>query len=482
MDIRPNALARRIPRSLRAAQSPRSRARSTLALRALLDRPTPQRHPTTLKTILHVYQRRRLRRLRGHRRILIQSFRARYLSARHQHPQRTRRRVQRLPLRNQHTARNTKRRTKDSERGRIRNALYNHDKYIEWAIIESVVKQLNNHYDEHGTFPAEYTELVSTPQPNGTLPYAPDKGDYSIHEVEITDTEVVFTMNAPDSLSPDSHHDWSDHTITFPVSSRISEMLEQGDAGAPILHESEHGYTLTLPIDIDALNLETVEGRALALDLGVKKQATATVVEHKESDEDDEEEHEHEQVAPPIFLDHPRKQKLFRFKNDAEGINNKLEELREDGKDHTEEFDKLLAEYRLTRRKERRLRDQVQHDIANQLVWLALQHGCETIVFESLGQLSASDASGKTAWSISSWARSTLLDHTEYKSDLVGLDVATVNPWGTSRHCPRCGEKGKTLVAPDERTESRHGGHFYCPSCGYECDRGLIERRETALE
>ena len=328
------------------------------------------------------------------------------------------------------------------------------------AIIESVVKQLNNYYDTHGTFPTEYTKLVSTPQPNGTRPYAPDKGDHDIHEVEITDTEVVFTMNAPDSLSPDSYHDWSDHTMTFPVSSRLSSMLEEADAGAPTLHESEHGYTLTLPIDIDGLEAETVEGRVLAIDLGVKKQATSTVVEHNESDDGDE---DHEQVTTPFFLDHPQKQKLFRLKNNAEGINNKLEELREDGKDHTEQFDQLLAEYRLTRRKERRLRDQIQHDIANQLVWLALQYGCETIVFESLGQLESPDASGRTAWSISSWARGTLLNHTEYKSKLVGLEVATVNPWGTSRHCPRCDERGKTLVAPDERTECRRGGHFYCP-------------------
>ena len=61
-----------------------------------------------------------------------------------------------------------------------------------------------------------------------------------------------------------------------------------------------------------------------------------------------------------------------------------------------------------------------------------------------------------------------------YKAELVGIDFETVNPWGTSRHCPRCGENGRTVKAPDNHTEQRHGGHFHCPECGYECDRDVV--------
>jgi putative transposase len=57
------------------------------------------------------------------------------------------------------------------------------------------------------------------------------------------------------------------------------------------------------------------------------------------------------------------------------------------------------------------------------------------------------------------------------KPELVGIDFETVNPWGTSRYCPRCGENGRTVKAPDDYTEQRHGGHFHCPECGYECAR-----------
>ena len=107
-------------------------------------------------------------------------------------------------------------------------------------------------------------------------------------------------------------------------------------------------------------------------------------------------------------------------------------------------------------------------------MWLAAVHECETIVLESLGQFEAEETSGVTAWSISTWAHGKLLERLRYKSDLLGLDVETVNPWGTSRYCPRCGERGKTVKAPTDHTELRNGGHFYCPRCKYECDRDVV--------
>ncbi|WP_255568228.1 IS200/IS605 family accessory protein TnpB-related protein [Salinarchaeum sp. IM2453] len=205
-------------------------------------------------------------------------------------------------------------------------------------------------------------------------------------------------------------------------------MLDTGDLQAPTLHFSEHGYTLDVPVSIPEQETETVSDRVLAVDLGVKKQATAVGLDGGDKT--------HEQVTPPQFLDHPAKDKLFRVKADAEGINDRLAELRRQGKSHTERFDHLLCEYRQTRRKERRLREQIQHDIANQLVWIAAEHGCETIVFESLGQMESPAASGSVAWSISSWARGELLAYVEYKAGLLGIEFTTVKPWGTSRFCP----------------------------------------------
>jgi putative transposase len=351
---------------------------------------------------------------------------------------------------------------------RLRTRLFDEDSpYIEWGVLESVVEQLNDYYDRHGRFPNEYTELVDTPEPNGTLPYAPDKGDYHIHEIDSDDGDVVFVLNTPDTLSPDSYHDWTKHEFRFSTHTRFHELVENGDVKAPTLHTSEHGYTIDVPVSVSEQDVETVSDRVLSVDLGVKKQATAVVLDAGEGDHN-------EQITPPEFIDHPSKDKLFRLKADAEGINDRLAELRRQGKAHTERFDHLLSEHRRTRRKERRLREQIQHDVANQLVWLAAEHGCETIVFESLGQMNSGDTSGSVAWSISSWARGALLDRVEYKAGLLGMDFETVNPWGTSRHCPRCSEKGRTVKAPDDHIEQRHGGHFHCQSCGYECDRDVV--------
>ncbi len=352
---------------------------------------------------------------------------------------------------------------------KIRTKLFEDDNspYIEWNILQDVVEQLNNYYDKYGVFPDRYTELVKTPEPNGTLPYAPDKGDYHIHNLIIEDSEVVFTMSAPDSLSPSSYHDWSEHEVRFPTHKRFERTLELGELKAPILHQSEHGYTLDVPVEIPRTEVETEDNRVVSVDLGVKKQATTTIVESSEEDE-------LEQIAPPQFLDHETKQKLLRLKSESESLNDRLAELRKQGKSHTERFKHIQSEYEHKRMKERRLRKQIQHDIANQLVWLAIENQCETIVFESLGQLDSGDTNGAVAWSISSWARGELLELVQYKAELVGIDVETVNPWGTSRYCPRCSEKGETVVAPDNHKPKRSGGHFHCSHCGYECDRDVV--------
>ena len=348
--------------------------------------------------------------------------------------------------------------------GELRNHLFNEDSpYVQWGILESVVEQLNNYFDMHGRFPECYTELVSCPEPNGTLPYSADAGDYDIHELSDKDGKLVFTMNAPDSLDTDNYHDWTDHEIEFSCHSRFAELSRCGEVGAPTLHRSEHGYTLDLPVSVPEVETETADDRVLSVDLGVTKQVTAVVIDETEG-----------QVAPPQFINHESKQKLFRLATEADGINDRLGNLRRNGKSHTDRFARLYNEYHHLRQKEKRLRGQIQHDAANQLVWMAAKHDCGTIVFESLGQIEAPDTNGSLARSISTWARGSLLDKTEYKSELVDIEMETVNPWGTSRHCPRCGDRGKTVKAPDDHTECRHGGHFYCPNCEYECDRDVV--------
>lgn len=156
---------------------------------------------------------------------------------------------------------------------RLRHALFETDDspYINWGVLESVVEKLNTHYRTHGCFPAAYTDLIECPQPNGTLAYAPDKGDHHIYDLAVEDGEVVATLNAPDTLAPESYHDWTERIVHFPIHTRFHEVLAAGDGlGAPTLHASEHGYTLDVPVDVPETTVETNADRVLAVDLGVK--------------------------------------------------------------------------------------------------------------------------------------------------------------------------------------------------------------------
>jgi len=120
------------------------------------------------------------------------------------------------------------------------------------------------------------------------------------------------------------------------------------------------------------------------------------------------------------------------------------------------------------------LRDQIQHDTANYLVNKALVNNCEKIVLEDLSDLEAPAGLAETSEQISSWARGDLLDKVKYKASLVGLEVETVNPWGTSQFCPHCGCHGKRVNASNDLTENETGGWFYCEECGFSADRDYI--------
>jgi hypothetical protein len=173
---------------------------------------------------------------------------------------------------------------------RLRTRLFEDDDspYIEWGILESVVEQLNDYFDRHGRFPDQYTDLVDVPEPNGTLPYGPDsRGD--VHEIDVEGDHLRIKLWAPESLAPEDvtgHSDWEDKEFWVPVHDRFHRLLAQGDLRAPVLYASEHGYTLDVPVKIDADPLDTSDERVLSVDLGVKKQATCVPLEASGEDDD----------------------------------------------------------------------------------------------------------------------------------------------------------------------------------------------------
>jgi len=66
---------------------------------------------------------------------------------------------------------------------------------------------------------------------------------------------------------------------------------------------------------------------------------------------------------------------------------------------------------------------------------------------------------------MSSWPRSELHRQLTYKAQDRGVPIVWVDPYRTSRTCPRCGE-----VAEHRR---RVGTRFDCAHCGWSCDRQL---------
>ncbi|ERG92343.1 MAG: hypothetical protein J07HQW1_02379 [Haloquadratum walsbyi J07HQW1] len=106
----------------------------------------------------------------------------------------------------------------------IREQLFTENSpYLQWAVLESVVEQLNNHYGTHGNFSDCYTDLVDTPEPNGTLPYAPDTGDYHIHDVA-TEAGHLQAPSTPPTHSPQTH------TTTGVITKSVSQFTH----GLPI--------------------------------------------------------------------------------------------------------------------------------------------------------------------------------------------------------------------------------------------------------
>lgn len=104
--------------------------------------------------------------------------------------------------------------------------------------------------------------------------------------------------------------------------------------------------------------------------------------------------------------------------------------------------------------RERRYVRHVLHDVANGIVEEARNHGCDGIVFEDLEEIRTHLP--EADWH-SDWAFRTLKEYVEYKAEIEGIFVETVQPWNTSTQCAECG-----FTASENRT----GAEFECQSCG----------------
>jgi len=353
--------------------------------------------------------------------------------------------------------------------GKLRQKVFKDDSdtYVNWNSVQQCVDKLNQYYKKHGEFPKKYTELVNTPRPNGTLPFSPD--DTSIHSIthNSESQQLRFTLNIPDETAS-KHQDWDEISTVFNTTPRFEQFAKNNQLGKPTLHKQDMknghpAYVLDIPIKTETLESDTVNDRVLACDLGVKTQVTSVILE----DTGDDSLLQHSQ---PDFINHENKQKLFRLASERESLSNTIAQLADTNRQNTEYFNTVYQEHKQVARKERNLRYQIQHDLTNQLILIALETKCDKIVLEDLASLDAPAGKHTTSRSITTWARGDFKRLLEYKAELVGISVAYEPPYKTSRTCPRCGSDGVTIKAPDNPVETRDGGWFSCTEADCQCN------------
>jgi IS605 OrfB family transposase len=360
-------------------------------------------------------------------------------------------------------------------RRRIKEQLWDGSDYLSSGYVDVLIDQLNGYYDRHGTYPDSYFDLQDCPEySTGVLPYAADDGPTSGQAVKYhyDDSGKVLTVQikTPDTLTPETRGDWSWHEYELEGYSAFHELVEHGDLSSPEFQPSHRKtgdtyYELSFPVEVDHAKTSDDVESVLALDAGMRKDVTPVVVNE-----------EGEQLSRPYFIQFTQRDKMQRLHRERTRLNDRLADLRRDGRAHAEEFAHLQSEYERVNAKLRHKREQLTHDVANQVLALALLYDVDAIVHEDLRSLSPPAGEGRLSWELSSWARREVIANIEYRAACAGIDVERVFPQGTSRSCPRCGSTGHTCKSPEHREEIWWGGHFRCDDarCGFEGDRDYV--------
>jgi len=358
---------------------------------------------------------------------------------------------------------------------RIKEQLWDSEEYLKSGYIDLLIGQLNSYYDRHGQYPESYFDLQERPSySKGVLPYSADDGPTSGQAVKYDydeDTQTLTVkLKTPDVVEPETRDDWTWTEHTLEGYEAFHELLEHGTLSAPSFHPTQNKtgddyYELSFPVEVEhaakPADVETV----LAIDGGLQKDATAVIVNE-----------DGEQLSVPYFIQNTERERMRTLARERTQLNSKLAYLRRQGRDHTESFKHVQAEYERVNNKIPHKREQLVHDVANQVLALALVYDVDAIVHEDLRSLSPPRGEGQLSWELSSWARREIISKIEYRADVVGLHVERVYAGNTSRSCPRCGSTGHTIKSPGHFHEVWWGGHFRCDNarCGYQADRDYV--------
>lgn len=360
-------------------------------------------------------------------------------------------------------------------RRHIKEDLWSDGDYLSSGYVDILIDQLNSYYDRHGTYPATYFEIQDCPEyDSGVLPFSADDGPTSGQAVKYqydADSETLtIRLKTPDTFSPETRGDWSWTEYERDGYEAFHDLLSHGDLSAPEFQPSRRKtgdayYELSFPVEVDHAEANDDIDCVLALDAGMRKDMTAVVITD-----------DGEQLSTPHFIRFTDREKMRRLHRERTRLNDRLSALRRAGRAHTDEFAHIHSEYERVNNKIRHKREQLTHDVANQILALALLYDVDAIVHEDLRSLSPPSDESTLSWELSSWARRDIIENIEYRADCAGVTVERVYPQGTSRSCPRCGSTGHTCKSPDHHQEHWWGGHFRCDNsrCGFKGDRDYI--------
>jgi putative transposase len=360
-------------------------------------------------------------------------------------------------------------------RRRIKDQLWDDGDYLSSGYVDVLIDHLTSYYDRHGTYPDTYFDFQDCPEyDSGVLPYSADDGPTSGQAVTYqydSDSETLtIRLKTPDTLTPETRGDWSWTAYERDGYDAFHDLLAHGDFSAPEFQPSRRKngtvyYELSFAVAVEHGEESTDTESVLALDAGMRKDMTAVVVTA-----------DGEQLSTPHFVRFRDRDGMGRLHRERTRLNDRLAALRRDGRAHTDEFAHVHSEYERVNNKIRHKREQLTHDVANQVLALALLYDVDAIVHEDLRSLSPPRGDGKLSWELSSWARRELIENIEYRADCAGVAVERVYPAGTSRSCPRCGSTGHTTKSPAHHEDLWWGGHFRCDNarCGFEGDRDYI--------
>jgi putative transposase len=101
----------------------------------------------------------------------------------------------------------------------------------------------------------------------------------------------------------------------------------------------------------------------------------------------------------------------------------------------------------------------IDHQISKSIINFALKENVRTIVLENLSYIQKKSDSGRK---ISTWSYMRLKSFLEYKANKHGIKVLTINPYNTSKRCPRCRKLNQSTTRKYE-----------C-GCGYKNHRDVV--------